>query len=170
MRSFLLVPLLLAGALGQAAAQTPIHRAEVFVGGGGAYLGGDEGQIGSGPSIVSGLGFRFANKFSAEVDWLRVQGGWRNWWAKDVTDVNGVYADLLYHFSSPKSRTQPFLMVSVGVLRYRPPAERSSGVGGGVEIFLSPQLSLRPQVRFVSSATTGVQGLSAASVAAGYHW
>jgi hypothetical protein len=85
MRSVLLMPLLLALAFGQAAAQTSLHRAEVFVGGGGAFLGGDEGQMGSGPCLVSGLGFRFANKFSAEVDWLRVQGGWRSWWAKDIT-------------------------------------------------------------------------------------
>jgi hypothetical protein len=44
------------------------------------------------------------------------------------------------------------------------------GGGVGAKIFLKPQLSLRPQFRIVFSEATGVMGLTATSVAVGYHW
>ena len=169
---------------GQAVAQTRPYRGEVFAGAGGARVGGDEGSLGSGPCIVVGLGFRFTTRASVELDLLRAQHD------RDIAGgplegtATGVFGEIVYHFS--EGRVQVFVVGSAGLLNskttHRYPAGGSAivfrshnndlawGGGGGVKIFLAPHLSLRPQLRLVFSEATGVMGLTAASVAVGYHW
>jgi hypothetical protein len=98
--------------------------------------------------------------------------------------ASGVFGNVAYHFS--EGQTQVFVMASAGLLRSEAthtfpvggtlPTFRSEatdfawGGGGGVKIFLAPRFSLRPQFRLVFSEATGVMGLAAASIGAGYHW
>jgi hypothetical protein len=95
-----------------------------------------------------------------------------------------VFGDVVYHFST--GRTQIFAMGSVGVLTssttHSFPSEGTViefssddsnfafGGGAGVNVLLTPHLSLRPQFRLVLSEATGVMGLAAVTVSLGYRW
>ena len=157
---------------------------EVFAGAGVSRMGGDEGSLGSGFSVVSGVGYRVTPRLSLEVDLTRAQhdrniaGG-----ALEGTGT-GVFGDLVYHFG--EGRTQVFVAGSLGVLNSditqsypiagvtqtftRDESSFAWGGGGGVKIFLKPQLSLRPQFRLIFSEETGVMGQATGSVAVGFHW
>jgi hypothetical protein len=98
-----------------------------------------------------------------------------------ATTIRG---SVVYHFS--EGRKQVFVMASAGLLRSETThtyplggtvtTVRSEdngfawGGGGGVRLFLTPRLSLRPQFRLVFSEATGIMGLAAASIGIGYHW
>ena len=49
------------------------HRAGVFAGGGISRMGGDEGSLGSGFSVVAGFGYRVTSRLSLEIDLTRAQ-------------------------------------------------------------------------------------------------
>ncbi len=184
-RFYLLIPLFFFLASGVAFGQEPQRRAEIFAGAGLSRVGGDEGSLGNGACFVGGIGFRVAARTSVEIDVIRAQH------ERDIAGgplsgtATGVFGDVLYHFA--EGRTQFFVMGSAGLLSSRtthtyspsggpPETFRSEdtnfawGGGVGAKIFLKPQLSLRPQFRIVFSETTGVMGLTATSVAVGYHW
>jgi len=98
--------------------------------------------------------------------------------------ATGVIGSLAYRFAD--TRTQPFVMGLVGLLRSRTthtyPVSGGTittfrtddtrvawGGGGGVRMFLTPRFSVRPQFHMVFSEATGVLGLAVASVALSYH-
>jgi hypothetical protein len=170
---------------GKAAGQDPPTRVEVFAGAGVSRMGGDEGSLGTGPCLVAGFGFRFAARVSIEVDLMRAQHERAIAGGPLEGTATGGFGSLVYHFA--EGRTQVFVMGSAGLLSsktahtYSPSGGPAStfrsqdnnfawGGGAGVKIFVKPQLSLRPQFRLVFSEATGVLGLTAASVAVGYHW
>jgi Outer membrane protein beta-barrel domain len=169
----------------RAAGQDRPQRAEVFAGAGACRVGGDEGSLGRGACVVAGVGFRFAGRASVEVDLMRAQHERNIAGGPLEGTATGVFGDVVYYFA--EGRTQPFVMGSAGLLSSRTTHTYSPsrgqtitfrseennvawGGGAGVKIFLIPQLSLRPQFRIVFSEATGVMGLTAASVAVGYHW
>lgn len=184
MRATLLLPMFVLLASVQAAAQVTATRGEVFAGAGVARVGGDEGSRGSGPVVVGGVGFRIATRTSVEVDAMRAGH------ERDIAGgplegtATGVFGNVAHHFS--EGRMQVFVMGSAGFLRSEtthtfpfggtPTTFKTEatdfawGGGGGVKIFLTPRFSLRPQFRLVFSEATGVMGLAAASIGAGYHW
>jgi hypothetical protein len=185
LRCYLLTPLFVILASGTAAGQDRSQRVEVFAGAGVSRVGGDEGSLGHGASLVAGFGFRFAARVSVEVDLMRTQHERNIAGGPLEGTATGVFGDVVYRFA--EERTQVFVMGSAGLLSSRtthtyspsggPPITFRSegnnfawGAGAGVKIFLKPQLSLRPQFRMVFSEATGVMGLAAASVAIGYHW
>lgn len=161
-------------------------------------MGGDEGSLGDGPCIVAGFGFRFAARASVELDVLRAQHQRNIAGGPLEGTATGVFGDVVYYFT--EGRTQAFAMGGVGVLNAmtthqlpetlctptptgaacgrtgRTIVIREDGNniawsgGAGVKIFVKPQVSLQPQLRMIFSEVTGVMGLSAASVALGYHW
>ena len=175
---------LVLAASGTAAAQSPAYRAELFAGAGASRVGGDEGSLGTGPSLVAGAGLRIWGSVSVEVDLSRA------WHARRIAGGplegtgTALLGSLLRHFGD--GPVQPFVMGGVGVLTSRTTHTYQSGTtatvarsddtrfawggGAGLRIFLADEVSLRPQVRVVFSDTTGVMGLLATSVALGYHW
>ena len=92
--------------------------------------------------------------------------------------------DLVYHCG--EGRPHVFMVGSLGVLKSditqiypiaggtqtftRDESSFAWGGGAGVKVFLKPQISLRPQFRFVFSEKTGVMGQATGSVAVGFHW
>jgi hypothetical protein len=168
----------------QAAAQVAANRAEVFAGAGAARMGGDEGSLGSGLYVLGGVGLRIAARTSVELDVMTAQHQRNIAGGPLEGTAAGVFGNAAYHFS--EGRTQAFVMGSAGFLRtetthtfpfggtmatFRSEANGFAwGGGGGVKVFLTPRFSLRPQFRLVFSEATGVMGLAAGSIAAGYHW
>jgi Outer membrane protein beta-barrel domain len=160
------------------------HRAEVFAGGGVSRMGGDEGSLGSGPSVVAGFGYRVTSRLALEIDLTRAQHDRNIAGGPLEGTATGVFGNLLYHFG--EGRTQVFVAGSVGMLNsditHTYPAAGGTqtitsdendfawGGGGGVKVFLTPHVSLRPQFRIVFSEQTGVMGQATASVAVGFHW
>jgi hypothetical protein len=167
-----------------AAGQGRSRRFEIFAGGGVARMGGDEGSLGTGPSVLGGFGFRVTPRLSVEVDLTRAQHERSIAGGPLEGTASGLFGDLLYHFG--EGRTQVFVAGSVGVLHSEitqtyPAAggtqtftsdesDLAWGGGAGVKVFLSPQFSLRPQFRLVLSEKTGVLGQATGSVAVGFHW
>jgi hypothetical protein len=167
-----------------AAGQGRGRPVEVFAGGGVSRMGGDDGSLGSGPSVVVGFGYRITSRLSLEVDLTKAQherniaGG-----PLEGTAIGG-FGDLVYHFG--EGQTRVFVVGSVGVLNsditHTYPvagdtrtltSDESSfawGGGAGVKVFLKPQISVRPQFRLVFSEKTGVMGQATGSVAVGFHW
>ena len=157
---------------------------EVFAGAGVSRMGGDEGSLGSGPSVVLGFGYRVTSGLSLEVDLTRAQHERNIAGGPLEGTATGFFGDLVYHFS--ESRTQVFVVGSLGVLNSditqtyptaggtqtftRDQSSFALGGGAGVKVFLTPQISLRPQFRLVFSEETGVLGQATGSVAVGYHW
>ena len=167
-----------------AAGQGTSRPFEVFAGAGVSRMGGDEGSLGSGPSVVSGFGYRVTPRLSLEVDLTRAQHERNIAGGPLEGTAAGVFGDLVYHFA--EGRTQVFVVGSLGVLKSDitqtyPIAggtrtftsDESSfawGGGAGVKVFLKPQISLRPQFRLVFSEKTGVMGQATGSVAVGFRW
>ena len=160
------------------------RRAEVFAGGGVSRMGGDEGSLGSGFSVVAGFGYRVTSRLSLEIDLTWAQHDRNIAGGPLEGTATGVFGDLLYHFG--EGRTQVFVVGSVGMLTsditHTYPAANGTqtvtsvesdlawGGGGGVKVFLTPHVSLRPQFRIVFSEQTGVMGQATGSVAVGFHW
>jgi hypothetical protein len=147
-------------------------------------MGGDEGSLGSGPSVVSGFSYRVTRRLSVEVDLTRAQHE-RNIAGGLLEGTGtGVFGDLVYHFG--EGRTQVFAVGSLGLLRSdvtqtypsasgtqsvtRDESSLAWGGGAGAKVFLKPQISLRPQFRLVFSEQTGVMGQATGSAAVGFHW
>ena len=139
---------------------------------------------GSGPSVVSGFGYRVTPRLSLEVDLTRAHH------ERDIAGgllegtATGIFGDVVYYFGA--GGTQVFVVGSFGTLNSdvtqtypivggtrtltRNESSFAWGGGGGVTVFLKPQISLRPQFRLVFSEETGVMGQATGSVAVGYHW
>lgn len=184
MRSHLLALMFVVYTAAHAAAQGTANRVELFAGGGGSRVGGDEGSLGSGAYVFGGAGYRVLPKVSVEADVMRARH------ERDIAGgplegtATGVFGSMAYYFS--EGTTQAFVMGSAGLLRSETthtfpfngmPTTFTSdttdfawGGGGGVSFFLTARFSLRPQVRVVFSEATGVMGLIAASIGIGYHW
>ena len=167
-----------------AAGQGTSRPFEVFAGAGLSRMGGDEGSRGSGPSVVSGFGYRVTPRLSLEVDLTRAHH------ERDIAGgllegtATGIFGDVVYYFGA--GGTQVFAVGSFGTLNSditqtspivggtrtltRNESSFAWGGGGGVTVFLKPQISLRPQFRLVFSEETGVMGQATGSVAVGYHW
>lgn len=167
-----------------AAGQGTSRPFEVFAGAGVSRMGGDEGSLGRGPSVVSGFGYRVTPRLSLEVDLSRAQHE-RNIAGGPLEGTGtGVFGDLVYHFG--EGRMQVFVVGSLGVLNSditqtyptaggtqtftRDESSFAWGGGAGVKVFLTPSISLRPQFRLVFSEETGVMGQATGSVAVGFHW
>jgi hypothetical protein len=160
------------------------RRAEVFVGGGVSRMGGDEGSLGGGPSVVAGFGYHVTSRLSLEIDSTQAQHDRSIAGGPFEGTATGVFGDLLYHFG--EGRTQIFVVGSVGMLNadithtypavggtetiMKVESDFAWGGGGGVKVFLTPHVSLRPQFRIVFSEQTGVMGQATGSVAVGFHW
>ena len=167
-----------------AAGQGTSRPFEVFAGAGVSRMGGDEGSLGSGPSVVSGFGYRVTPRLSLEVDLTRAQHERNIAGGPLEGTATGVFGDLVYHFG--EGRTQVFVVGSLGVLNSdirqtfsiaggtqtfaRDESSFAWGGGAGVKVFLKPRISLRPQFRLVLSEETGVMGQATGSVAVGFHW
>ena len=173
----------MAGAVPAAGQDTSRHF-ELFVGAGVSRMGGDEGSLGSGPSVVSGFGYRVTRRLSVEVDLSRARHE-RNIAGGPLEGIaTGVFGDFVYHFG--EGSAQVFAIGSLGVLNSdvtqsypiagatqtftRDESSLAWGGGAGVKLFLKPQISLRPQFRLVFSDQTGVMGQATGSVAVGFHW
>ena len=167
-----------------AAGQGTSRPFEIFAGAGVSRMGGDEGSLGSGPSVVSGFGYRITRRLSVEVDLTRAEHE-RNIAGGPLEGTGmGAFGDLVYHFG--EGRTQVFAVGSLGVLNSdvtqtypiaggtqtftRDKSSFAWGGGAGVKVFLKPQISLRPQFRLIFSEETGVMGQATGSVAVGFHW
>ncbi len=81
-----------------AAGQGRSRRFEVFAGGGVSRMGGDEGSLGTGPSVLGGFGFRVTPRLSVEVDLTRAQHERSIAGGPLEGTASGVFGDLLYHF------------------------------------------------------------------------
>jgi hypothetical protein len=182
--SLLLAVVFVLLACSPAAPQSATDRSEVFVAAGACRMGGDEGSLGTGPCVLAGAGFHLAPRVSAEVDVMRMRH------ERDIAGgplegtATGAFGNLSYQFT--EGRIRIFVIGSAGFLHSettqtypvagRPTTFRSEdegfawGGGGGAKIFLTTRLSLRPQVRLVFNESTGVMGLVATSIGAGYHW
>lgn len=73
--------------------------------------------------------------------------------------------DVLYHFTD--GRAQPYALVSFGVAS-APSGNFAAGLAGGVKIFVSRNVSLRPEFRFAGTRDAAIS--TRGSMAVGYHW
>jgi opacity protein-like surface antigen len=149
----------------------------------------DEGNIGSGLDLGGGFGYRITPKLGIEgtVNWFKHsrEFGPPNPVRFEGTAISGA-ANLVYHFS--ESKVQPFVTGGVGGLRHEdtssgfglffPPRSASGfayNFGGGVKIFVSRHVSLRPEGRILV-ANLGSGGIEPPfsqfrfSMGIGYHW
>ena len=149
----------------------------------------DEGNIGSGLDLGGGFGYRITPKVGVE--------GSFNWFSHtrefggspvrfEGTAVSGA-ANVVYHFS--ESKVQPFVTGGIGALQHEdrstglgqvgPPRTKSGfsyNFGGGVKIFLTKRVALRPEGRVLISNLGSGPGIEPpfstfrGSVGIGYHW
>jgi hypothetical protein len=92
-----------------------------------------------------------------------------------------------YHFQAPHRAVQPYVLGGMGILRtnYTTSTYVNSGsatesavvgwglnVGTGLRVFLTPAVSLRPEVTYINALWSSRENLSETrvSIAAGYHW
>ena len=73
--------------------------------------------------------------------------------------------NVLYHFTD--GRAQPYILASFGVAN-SPSTNFAAGLAGGVKIFVSKNVSLRPEFR--AEGTRDAAFSARLSMAVGYHW
>ena len=164
-------------------ASTNNHKVEVFgsVGWGALSRFDDSTPFGSGTSIGGGIGFRPLNRLGLELDVHGMSG-----LKESVKSTIAVSASATYDLST-SYRARPYVLGGIGILRTN---HRTSdylvrqfmtdftdvgcglGVGLGVRVFVTPAVSLRPEVRYVNALWNSTENLSEtrASMAVGYHW
>jgi hypothetical protein len=175
-------------AVGSVQGQEYQYRSEVFGSVGYSSVADDEGRLGGGVSGGGGAGLRLSSRFGVEFD----LGTLRNRRAFSGNSVefagHGFLASgsgLLY---LRRGRVQPYLALGVGVLHYTsdnrfPDAPRVSRSGTGVAanaglgtlIFVSPHVSLRPDLRLIAGRAGSTQVIEGPvmlriSFGLGYHW
>jgi hypothetical protein len=182
-----LVLLLFSLAVPAGFSQTVSYPYSVFGQIGGAKVYDDEGSLGSGLYAGGGVGYRFHRRFEVEGEISRFShersiGGGAFKFAGTGTFGAG---NLLFFFKS--GRAQPYLLGGVGLLHYNNrstlsalPEASSTGFAGsagfGVLAFLTPRVSLRPEVRVSMGGGTLFSGVEPPlavlrySVTIGYHW
>ena len=149
----------------------------------------DEGGVGRGLDIGGGLGVRATRKLGFEGSVNRITHV-REFNSSPVRfEGTAVFAgaNALYHFS--ESKAQPYVIGGVGMLWHedrtsglgppRPPIDASGfayNFGGGIKVFLSKHVSLRPEVRVFIGDLGGLGGveppfsLMRGSIGVSYHW
>ena len=103
------------------------------VGGGVAYRPAKRGE-----GYRTGFGFEF------EINTMRKQRGDEN---PRVTFYTG---SVLYHLFS-RRRIQPYLLIGAGGVRYERFNRVALTAGGGGKFFLTPHISIRPEIRAFAS-------------------
>jgi opacity protein-like surface antigen len=160
------------------------YKVEAFgsVGWAGLFRLDDSTSFGSSASPGAGIGVRLFKGLGLEVDvhGLRTRG-------ESVRSGMAVSTNAAYHFSTRHQAVQPYLLGGVGMLRTHYSASTSVNpqamteltdtgwgvsVGGGVRVFLTPRVSLRPEVRYVGTLWRSKENLSETRAAAlvAYHW
>ena len=174
------------------------YRGEVYGSLGWGRFGDSEGSLGNGANFGGGAGLRLSPRLGFEFDVSRARharetglfGGLR-------FEGTGTYftGNVVYHFA--ESRVQPYLLAGAGAMRYDgsirirdfpdpldPTVFTETTIqldgngfawnaGAGLKIFLTQNLSLRPEARFFVGRPSGLtESLSVArvSVALSYHW
>ena len=148
------------------------YRAEVF----GSL--GDAQTINLGPSKAElnfggGVGIR---PFSVERPFaLRMLGGefeanfTRNTSLLSNPTQGYFTGNLVLHFFSNSTRVEPYLLVGAGGFHQGNETRRAADAGAGAKIFITPHISLRPEIRgFITKYSEG--DFLRFSVGLGYHW
>lgn len=146
----------------------------------------DEGSLGSGLNAGGGFGYRLSRRFGVEAD----VNGFRT--RRDFSpsfspfQANGVHvmgSGLLY---LNRGRAQAYLLLGGGLQHVHvksgfggAPTGRSANgfavnLGGGLKIFVSPHVSLRPELRIYSGGSGKAVEPPFSdiriSLGVGYHW
>ena len=146
------------------------YRTEVFGSLGVAQyvnlFGPDSNQL----NVGGGVGIR---PFSVERPFgLRMLGGE---FEANFTRGNSLFSEptqgfftgnLVLHF--PVGRVEPYLLVGAGASHRGSETHRAGDVGAGAKIFVTPHISLRPEVRGFITKYLG--NIGRFSVGLGYHW
>jgi hypothetical protein len=183
----LLIVLSLAVVVPPASSQSASYPFYVFGQIGGAKVYDDEGSLGSGLYGGGGFGYRLHRRFSVEAEISRFEhereiGGGAFRFAGAGTFAAG---NLLLHLKT--GSVQPYVLAGAGLLHYRNsstlsglPANSSTRFAGtagfGVLGFLTPRVSVRPEVRVSIGGATSWAGVEPPvsvlrySIGIGYHW
>jgi hypothetical protein len=174
--------------VGLTQAQESQYRSEVFGSIGYAIVADDEGSLGGGISGGGGAGLRLTPRFGVEFDFdtlrnRRTTSGGSLEFAGHGYVASG--SGVLYF---RRGRVQPYLTLGVGVLHYTSenrffatPAVKHSGTGAaaiaglGALFFVSPHVSMRPDLRLIAGSAGGIQVIEGPvmlriSFGLGYHW
>ncbi len=162
-------------------AQIPDYKTEVFGVVGGAAIHDDETYLGSGLNLGGGVGFRLSRRFGLNVE------GYYNNSSRSFPDsgrlesnATTLAADLHIYF--PIRKVEPYVLVGTGLTRFHQTGNfidanfnsTDSGYtlqwGGGARIFVTPQLSVRPEFKWVSSSNISFVNQLRGTVSIGYHW
>ena len=175
-------------ALGLAQAQKHQYRSEVFGSIGYSSVSDDEGSLGGGVSGGGGVGLRLTPRFGIEFDFdtlrnRRTTSGGSLEFAGHGFLASG--SGLLYFH---RGRVQPYLALGAGVLHYtsenrfsgttavkRSGTGPAANVGLGALLFVTPHVSLRPDLRMIAGSAGGTQVIEGPvmfrmSFGLGYHW
>lgn len=146
----------------------------------------DEGSLGAGLNGGGGFGYRLSHRFGveAEVNAFRTRREFSAGYPP--FQANGAHlmgSGLLY---LGRERTQAYLLFGGGLLHTRlesgfggVPVRRSANgfavnLGGGMKIFVSPHVSVRPELRIYAGNSRDVVeapfGDIRFSIGVGYHW
>ena len=146
----------------------------------------DEGSLGSGLNAGGGFGYRLSQRFAveAEVNGFRTRRDFSSSFAPFQANGAHVMGSGLLYLS--RGRAQAYLLLGGGLLHVHvkngfggAPAGKSANgfavnFGGGLRIFVSPHLSLRPELRIYSGGSGGAVeppfSVIRISLGAGYHW
>jgi opacity protein-like surface antigen len=162
-------------------AQTPDYKTEVFGLIGGAGIHDDETFLGAGMNLGAGIGFRLSRRFGLSLEGYYAQSS-RQFPDSGHLESNAttVAADLHIYF--PIRKVEPYLLVGTGLTRFNRTGNfidtsfRSTDTGytlqfgGGARIFVTPQLSVRPEFKWVSSDNISFVNQLRGTISVGYHW
>ena len=161
-------------------AQTPEYKTEVFGIVGGAAIHDDETYLGSGLNLGGGVGFRLSRRFGLNVE-AYYNNSSRNFPdARLESNATTLAADLHIYF--PIRKVEPYVLVGTGLTRFHQSGNfidadfesTDSGYtlqwGGGARIFVTRQLSVGPEFKWVSSSGISFANQLRGTVSIGYHW
>lgn len=142
----------------------------------------DSTPFGSGISFGGGIGFRLLNPLEVKLDVHGMSG-----LKESVRSAMVVSASAAYHFSTRYPAVQPYVLGGVGMLRTNNKVSTylnrrfvadftdvglGVNVGAGLRVFVTPTVSLRPEVTYINALWNSRENLSETrvSMAVGYHW
>jgi opacity protein-like surface antigen len=162
-------------------AQTPGYKTEVFGLTGIAEVHDDESSLGKGINLGGGIGLRLSPRFGINFE------GYYSESSRNLPDVGRIEsnattlaADLHVYF--PVGKVEPYVLVGTGLTHFNRKGNfidtsfRSTDNGytlqwgGGARIFVTPQLSVRPEFKWVSSSNISFVNQLRGTVSIGYHW